>query len=183
MKYWLDSRINTTGLFFNHHHPLMVAWTVKVWYCFWIVFIAFRRPWHDYYQLERLFSALFKVASPKGCFCQIRRFSVQSRNYTTGCFYASITALAVILCLDTKAFYLLFHSKSSNWQFDFFRNGCSKPYSSEYYCKSEFLNFPSMLLISSPTSFWNVVDWLVAQNLSKFSSYSKLALSKLSVSK
>ena len=116
MKYWLDSRINTTGLFFNHHHPLMVAWTVKVCYCFW-VFIAFRRLWHDYYQLERLFSALFKVASPKGCFCQIRRFSVQSRNYTTGCFYASITALAVILCLDTKAFYLLFHSKSSNSNF------------------------------------------------------------------
>ena len=87
-------------------------------------------------------------------------------------------------CSYTLSGYKSFLSAISLEKLQFeFRNGCSKPYSSEYYCKSEFLNFPSTLLISSPTSFWNVVDWLVAQNLSKFSSYSKLALSKLSVSK
>ena len=87
-------------------------------------------------------------------------------------------------CSYTLSGYKSFLSAISLEKLQFeFRNGCSKPYSSEYYCKSEFLNFPSRLLISSPTSYWNVVDWLVAQNLSKFSSYSKLALSKLSVSK
>ena len=87
-------------------------------------------------------------------------------------------------CSYTLSGYKSFLSAISLEKLQFeFRNGCSKPYSSEHYCKSEFLNFPSTLLIRSPISFWNVVDWLVVQNLSKFCSCSKLALSKLSVSK
>ena len=152
MKNWLDSRINTTGLFCNHHRPLTVVWIVEVCLlCFRIVCYCLTKAMMlIHIWLESLLLALsldiyktffiFKAGStPQDAYSWHQFLPLQK--------FFDWNFILYLLPLRT-------HQKLQAHETDFF----SLAFRSIVQVRREF----------SPTNIWNAVDWSVVEGSNTF---------------